>query len=117
MEADAKPLFNRNHFGVGDLVRVDDRKAVGHCRAPWYLRGHTGEVVEVLGVFRDPEKLAYHKPGVPRISLFKVRFKQSQLWPAYTGSPRDVLEADLTANWLVSTVCPERHEQITSEVR
>ncbi|NOU06028.1 MAG: nitrile hydratase subunit beta [Hyphomicrobiaceae bacterium] len=114
-EKDLTSMENRGTLQIGQLVRVDDRSAVGHCRAPWYLRGQVGEIVEVLGVFRDPEKLAYHKPGVPRIPLFKVRFKQSQIWPGYVGSPRDVLEADLTANWLVSALFADRHEKNLSE--
>ena len=89
-------------YQPGDSVRVDDRDVVGHCRAPWYLRGQTGVVVEVLGNFRDPERLAYHRPGVPRQVLYKVRFKQTDLWPGYAGPSRDRLEADLTDNWLLA---------------
>ena len=90
-------------FKPGDRVRVDDRAVAGHCRAPWYLRGRTGVISEVLGVFRDPERLAYLKPGLPRQVLYKVRFKQSELWPEYAGAGRDQLEADLTQNWLTAT--------------
>ena len=51
--------------------------ALGHCRTPWYLRGKTGVVAAVHGTFRDPEQLAYHKPGLPAQVLYKVRFKQA----------------------------------------
>ena len=95
-------------FKPGDMVRVDDRAVAGHCRAPWYLRGQTGVIAEVLGNFRDPERLAYHRPGVPRQILYKVRFKQSALWPGYTGPARDHLEADLTENWLQSAAAGKR---------
>lgn len=88
-------------FKAGDKVRVDDRDAHGHCRAPWYLRGQAGVVAEVLGVFRDPERLAYHRPGLPALPLYKVRFKQMALWAAYKGPARDHLEADISQNWLV----------------
>ena len=88
-------------FKPGDRVRVDDRDVSGHCRAPWYLRGQTGVVAEILGDFRDPERLAYHRPGVPRQILYKVRFKQTELWAAYTGPTRDRLEADISENWLM----------------
>ena len=89
-------------FKVGERVRVDDRDVAGHCRAPWYLRGQTGVIAEVLGVFRDPERLAYLRPGLPSQVLYKVRFKQTDLWPAYSGPARDQLEADLTENWLMA---------------
>ena len=96
----ASKVLRETLYKLGDLVRVDDRDVAGHCRAPWYLRGHTGVIAEVLGDFRDPERLAYHRPGVPRQILYKVRFKQTDLWCDYSGPARDRLEADITENWL-----------------
>ncbi len=87
-------------FKAGDRVDVDDRDAVGHCRTPHYLRGQTGVVAEVHGAFRDPERLAYHKPGLPAQVLYKVRFRQAELWPSYDGPPDDQLEADIYEPWL-----------------
>ena len=84
----------------GDKVRVQQRNANGHCRAPWYLRGKDGVIAEVLGVFNDPERLAYHKPGLPPLPLYKVRFKQTHIWDAYPGPAGDQLEADIYENWL-----------------
>ena len=89
-------------FRPGDAVRVDDRPPALHCRAPWYLRGRAGVVAEVLGVFRDPERLAQLKPGWPKQVLYSVRFKQSELWPGYTGPALDHLDADIAENWLVA---------------
>jgi nitrile hydratase subunit beta len=89
-------------FKAGDKVRVDDRAIAGHCRSPWYLRGQTGVIAEVLGTFRDPERLAYHRPGLPQQVLYKVRFKQTALWPAYKGPAKDQLEADIAENWLMA---------------
>ena len=97
-----------SRFKPGDRVRVDDREVAGHCRAPWYLRGQTGVVTEVLGVFRDPERLAYLRPGWPRQVLYKVRFVQSELWRDYHGAARDRLEADITENWLQPEAKPAR---------
>jgi nitrile hydratase subunit beta len=91
----------RLRFKTGDTVRVDDRDAIGHCRAPWYLRGQSGVIAEVLGIFRDPERLAYHRPGLPALPLYKVRFKQTALWADYKGPARDHLEADISENWLM----------------
>ena len=88
-------------FQPGDVVRVDDRLTLGHCRTPYFLRGKTGVIVSAQGVFRDPEKLAYHKPGLPAQVLYKVRFRQKDLWPDYRGRPHDQLEADIYERWLV----------------
>ena len=87
-------------FAVGDRVRVSRRPVVGHCRTPWYLRGKTGVVAVILGRFRNPEGLAYHKPGLPTQVLYKVRFKQSDLWGRYSGAAVDQLEADIFEHWL-----------------
>ena len=60
----------------------------GHCRTPWYLRGKPGVVAAVQGIFRNPEQLAYHKPGLPSAVLYKVRFEQGDLWGRYRGARR-----------------------------
>ena len=88
-------------FAPGDSVRVDDRASLGHCRAPRFIRGQTGSVVHVHGAYRDPELLAYHRPGLPAEVLYKIRFSQRDLWTGYTGSPKDQLEVDVYENWLL----------------
>lgn len=87
-------------FTIGDRIIVASRLPVGHCRTPWYLRGHTGIVAGVHGAYHDPERLAYHKPGLPLQVLYKVRFLQSELWRAYHGTANDHLEADIYEYWL-----------------
>jgi len=87
-------------FQVGDTVRVDDRLPLGHCRAPLFVRGRTGTIVVIHGAFRDPERLAYHQPGLPLKILYKVRFRQTDLWENYSGKPNDQLEVDVYENWL-----------------
>ena len=81
-------------------MRVAARPSLGHCRTPWYLRGKTGVVAEVHGPFRNPELLAYHKPGLPTLALYKVRFRQSEMWNEYAGPRSDKLEVDIYENWL-----------------
>lgn len=90
-------------FRPGDTVQVDDRAATGHCRTPHYLRGRTGVIVAIHGAYRDPERLAYHRPGLPAQVLYKVRFRQPDLWPGYSGPTRDGLEADIYEGWLQPT--------------
>ncbi len=87
-------------FKVGDKVRVNDREAIGHCRTPTFVRGRTGIVAEIHGAYRDPERLAYHRPGLPALVLYKVRFMQSDLWPDYAGPAGDRLDVDIYDNWL-----------------
>ena len=87
-------------FAPGDMVRVSDRPVLGHCRTPWYLRGKTGVIASVHGTFRDPESLAYHKPGLPARVLYKVRFRQRDIWAGYKGPASDQLEADIFEHWL-----------------
>ena len=94
---DAPPT---GRFAPGDMVRVAGRDALGHCRTPWYLRGKTGVIASVHGTFRDPEVLAYHKPGLPAQVLYKVRFKQGEIWGRYDGPAGDQLEADIFQHWL-----------------
>ena len=96
----SKPPRVASRFKPGDAVLVDDRPVLGHCRTPWYLRGRRGVVAEVQGMFRDPERLAYHRPGWPAQMFYKVRFRQSDLWPGYKGAVGDQLDADLAENWL-----------------
>lgn len=97
-----EPRLSGPRFRPGEAVVVASRPAVGHCRTPWYLRGRPGVVAAVHGVFRDPERLAYHKPGLPALVLYKVRFRQADLWPAYSGSSWDQLEADIYEPWLLT---------------
>jgi len=95
-------------YHVGARVRIGDGKAIGHCRTPWYVRGRTGVVVAIHGVFRDPERLAYHRPGLPARALYKVRLRQKDLWPAYQGPAGDHLEVDIFEPWLSSAETPAR---------
>jgi hypothetical protein len=87
-------------FAPGDRVRIAARPVVGHCRTPWYLRGKAGVVAEVQGTFKNPELMAYHKPGLPALPLYKVRFRQSDVWERYAGPAGDQLEADIYEHWL-----------------
>lgn len=91
----------RPKYKSGDTVQVDDRKPLGHCRAPLFIRGQTGTIVTIHGAFRDPERLAYHQPGLPPQVLYKVSFNQTDLWSNYSGNPKDQLEVDVYENWLL----------------
>jgi hypothetical protein len=94
-------------FAAGDRVQIDTRAVFGHCRTPYYLRGTTGVVEAVLGRFKNPELLAYHKPGVPKRFLYRVRFSQRDLWTDYNGPAADILQADIFEHWLADSVSAE----------
>ena len=87
-------------FHAGDRVRVRKVDAPGHIRTPHYIRGKTGVVASVQGAFRNPEQLAYHKPGLPAQVLYKIRFTQASIWSGYGGPAGDHLEADIYEHWL-----------------
>lgn len=87
-------------FAPGDAVRVRDVEKEGHVRTPDYTRGKPGTISEVLGAFPDPERLAYGGDGLPEMPLYKVAFRQADLWQGYGGSPTDVLFIDIYEHWL-----------------
>ena len=83
----------------GETVRIREDYPVGHFRTPIYLRGKTGTVTAKLGAFDNPELLAYALKG-PKKMLYRVTFKQMELWPGYAGSPKDTLAVDIYEHWL-----------------
>jgi nitrile hydratase len=96
--ADAPALLAR--FAVGDRVRVRVAWPPGHVRAPAYIRGHAGVIERVLGAHPNPEELAYRRSGRPAQPLYRVRFRQADVWPGYTGPAADVLEIEVYQHWL-----------------
>ena len=87
-------------FAKGARVRVRRADPPGHIRTPWYIRGQEGEIERLCGAFANPEELAYNRPGLPAQPLYRVRFRQSQLWPDYRGDQRDTLEVEIYQHWL-----------------
>ncbi len=87
-------------FSVGQRVKVMKAYPVGHLRTPFYIRGCTGEVERVCGAFANPEELSQMRSGEPRQPLYRVRFRQKDVWPDYSGPAADVLEVELYEHWL-----------------
>ena len=103
MSADAKaPCFR-----VGDRVRVREMFSPGHIRTPWYVRGQTGTVERLCGVFGNPEELAYARSGKPHQPLYRVRFALRDVWSAYAGAPQDSIEIEIYQHWLAPIVAKE----------
>lgn len=87
-------------FEEGDPVRVRTADPPGHLRTPWYLRGRSGVVERICGAFPNPEELAYGRPGLPCQPLYRVRFRQRDLWEDYEGGDSDTLSAEIYQHWL-----------------
>jgi nitrile hydratase len=93
--AEAPPRYR-----PGDAVRVRFAAPPGHIRTPWYIRGHAGVVERLCGTFGNPEELAYNRPGTPRQPLYRVRFRQAQIWPDYRGPAADTVDIEIYQHWL-----------------
>ncbi|MEM9625058.1 MAG: SH3-like domain-containing protein [Pseudomonadota bacterium] len=91
-------------FRPGDPVRVRKAHPPGHVRTPFYIRDRVGVVESVAGDFADPEELAYGRDGLSKRMLYRVRFRQSDLWPDYAGAPADSLVVDIYEHWLDAAV-------------
>lgn len=87
-------------FAVGDAVKVRAAFPPGHVRTPFFVRGKTGQVTQVLGAYRNPEELAYGRSGEPALPLYRVIFRTAGLWDDYRGAPRDTTVVDIYENWL-----------------
>jgi nitrile hydratase subunit beta len=87
-------------FKPGARVRVRRAAPPGHIRTPWYIRGQIGEIERLCGAFANPEELAYNRSGLPAQPLYRVRFRQQELWPDYAGAPRDTLVVEIYQHWL-----------------
>lgn len=94
-------------FAAGAAVRVAEGPAEAHCRTPLYLRGKPGVVEREVGLYLDPTRLAFLKPGLPKRRLYRVRFEQRTLWPDY-AVPTDTLYADIYEHWLLPAGAPEK---------
>ena len=92
--------INTTGFKVGEEVTVLKEYPLHHCRTPYYCRGKIGTIERICGEFRNPEELAYGKEGLPKITLYRVRFAQIEVWPDYQGDDKDILEIEIYENWL-----------------
>lgn len=89
-----------HRFEVGDRVLVKPRYPPGHRRTPSYIRGKTGVIERICGAFPNPEELAYGFDGEPKKVLYRVRFLQKDVWLAYPGPARDLIEMEIFEHWL-----------------
>lgn len=87
-------------FAVGAKVAVRHAFPPGHVRTPFFVRGKSGVVTEILGPYRNPEALAYGRSGEPALPLYRVLFQTADLWQDYDGDAKDSTVVDIYENWL-----------------
>ena len=87
-------------FSSGDAVKVIVSYPPGHRRIPNYIKGKAGVIERYCGAFKNPEELAYGFDGEPKRHLYRVRFKQSDIWDAYDGPEHDTLDLEVQEHWL-----------------
>lgn len=87
-------------YRVGDHVAVRKAFPPGHVRAPYFIRGKSGQVDQVVGQYGNPEELAYGRKDSGRLALYRVRFQQSEVWSDYEGPDKDTIIIDVYENWL-----------------
>ncbi len=87
-------------FRPGERVRVQAWDPPGHVRTPWYVRGHVGEIVQVIGPMPDPEHMAYGRTDAPPVVVYRVRFRRRELWPEDADPHEDTVVVDLGETWL-----------------
>ena len=87
-------------FAIGQRVRVRRAYPPGHVRAPYFTRGKTGVVDAVAGDYHNPEDLAYGRYDGAVLPLYRVLFRQTDLWPGYDGPAGDTAIVDVYENWL-----------------
>ncbi|HEX2525340.1 MAG TPA: SH3-like domain-containing protein [Geminicoccus sp.] len=83
----------------GDHVRVLHLDPPGHHRTPSFVRGREGIVEALAGRMPDAEMMAYGRRGVDQ-PVWRVRFRQAELWPDYEGEAGDAVIVDLYEHWL-----------------
>jgi nitrile hydratase subunit beta len=92
------PAQGRLHprFKAGDRVKVRTIHPLGHTRSPRYVRGKTGVVRRVHGIYVFPDTNA-HRAGEKRQHVYLVEFRARELWGR---NDRERLMIDLWEDYL-----------------
>ncbi|UCD67246.1 MAG: nitrile hydratase subunit beta [Betaproteobacteria bacterium] len=89
-------------FHSGERVTVRQAYPIGHVRTPYYIRGKSGVIERFCGTYANPEELAYARPGLPKQPLYRVRFRQADIWRDYRGQDGDTVDLEIYQHWLES---------------
>jgi nitrile hydratase len=82
----------------GQRVRARNLNPVGHTRLPRYVRGKSGVVDRVHGVFVFPDTNAHFRGEKPQ-HLYSVRFEARELW-GENSPAADAVYVDLWEDYL-----------------
>jgi len=88
-------------FALDDSVRILQRRPIGHYRVPTYLRGKVGTVVQIITpVGIDNEEEGFGRDAGVKLHYYRIAIPMNELWPEYSGSPRDGLRIEVYETWL-----------------
>ncbi|NRI69850.1 nitrile hydratase subunit beta [Rhodococcus sp. MS16] len=88
-------------FKIGDRVVVKNMTSIFHTRTQEFVRDQPGIVVDTRPDWVVPEDEAFDRLETGRTEPFYVvSFKQTDLWPRYTGFDIDTLETECAEGWL-----------------
>lgn len=90
----------QSKFALGARVRVRSDDPPHHHRTPRFTRGQVGTVARQHGVMPLPEDLAYGRTSGQGVPIYRVHFRQKDIWPDYAGPDGDIVSADLHEHWL-----------------
>ena len=85
----------RARFKPGDRVGVKELPAMFYTRTPEYRRGAEGVIAEVAYETPAPEDETWDREDATPEWMYIVRFKQAELWDAYTGPSNDTLQTEI----------------------
>ncbi|HEX4505307.1 MAG TPA: SH3-like domain-containing protein [Alphaproteobacteria bacterium] len=88
-------------FRPGDRIRVLEREPIGHYRVPTYLRGKRGAVEQVIEPAAvDNEEEGFGRNAGSKRHYYRVAIPLTEIWPDYTGAPKDGLYIEVFETWL-----------------
>jgi len=85
-------------FQPGQRVRARNLNPIGHTRIPRYVRGKSGLIDRVHGVFVFPDTNAHFLGESPQ-HVYSVRFEAQELW-GDVAAPPDAVYVDLWEDYL-----------------
>jgi len=102
-------------FQVDDYVRVREESFLSnfqrpHLRTPGYIFGAVGRIERLVGEFAAPELLAFRREG-PKQTLYRVRFRQKDIWERYQGKENDTIDVEIYHPWLSAATAEDFEAQ------
>ena len=77
-----------------------NRLFLGSAKGLKFKQSKSGVIERICGEFGNPEELAYGRDGTPKQPLYRVRFRQIEVWDDYAESPSDTIDVEIFEHWL-----------------